>query len=86
VPEPVFTARFLQELAAFEKSASNNDLTNLDQTLAGIVHDPYLPNRVPSFYDPSVPSFLYRSGNLLIHYSIAKRDRVEFLNLFWSKI
>lgn len=82
----VFTQEFLQELAAFEKSASSQDLKNLEEILTAIVQNPALPGRVPSFYDPSLPSYLYRSANLLIHYRVPRRGLVEFLNLFWPKI
>ncbi|MBI2087966.1 MAG: hypothetical protein HYT78_04385 [Deltaproteobacteria bacterium] len=82
----VLTRGFLEELAGFEKSASAHDLENLEGTLAAIVQNPSLPGRVPSFYDPSLPSYLYRSGNLLIHYRVPRRGLVEFLNLFWPKV
>ena len=82
----VLTQGFLEDLAAFEKSASSQDLKNLENTLAAIVANPALPGRVPSFYDPSLPSYLYRSGNLLVHYRAVRRGLVEFLNLFWPKI
>ncbi|MGH7771128.1 MAG: hypothetical protein ACREQA_02695 [Candidatus Binatia bacterium] len=82
----VITQEFLEELAAFEKSASAHDLKNLEETLAAIVQNPRLPGRVPSFYDPSLPSYLYRSGNLLFHYRTPRRGPVEFLNLFWPRV
>ena len=82
----VLTRQFLQELALFEKSGSARDLESLEEALAAIVQDPNLPGRVPSFYDPSLPSYLYRSGNLLIHYRAPRPGVVEFLNLFWPKI
>ena len=78
--------RFLEELALFEKSASSRDLGNLDDTLAAIVANPNLPGRVPSFYDPTLPSYLYRSGMLLIHYRVNDSNQIEFLNLFWPKV
>jgi hypothetical protein len=81
-----FARQFLEDLAAFEKSASARDLENLDQALAAITQDPNLPGRMPSFYDPSLPSYLYRSGNVLIHYRLPRPGVVEFLNLFWPKI
>ncbi len=84
--EFAFTQHFLQELAEFEKSASGRDLTNLEQTLTAIVEDPRLPGRVPSFYDPFLPSYLYRSGNLLIHYRRPRPGQIDFLNLFWPKV
>ena len=82
----VLTRQFLQELALFEKSGSARDLESLEEALAAIVQDPNLPGRVPSFYDPSLPSYLYRSGSLLIHYRTPRPGVVEFLNLFWPKI
>ena len=82
----VLTREFLEELAAFEKSASSRDLKNLEETLTAIVQNPALPGRVPSFYDPSLPSYLYRAGNILIHYRVPRRGRVEFLNLFWPRV
>jgi hypothetical protein len=78
--------RFLEELALFEKSASSRDLENLDDTLASIVANPALAGRVPSFYDPTLPSYLYRSGTLLIHYRVNDSNEIEFLNLFWSRV
>jgi len=86
VADFVLTRQFLKELAEFEKSASGRDLTNLEQALAEIVQNPYLPGRVPSFYDPSLPSYLYRSGSLLIHYRVTGTRKVELLNLFWPRI
>ena len=82
----VLTRQFLKELAEFEKSASGRDLTNLERALADIVQNPYLPGRMPSFYDPSLPSYLYRSGSLLFHYRVTGTRKVEFLNLFWPRI
>ena len=82
----VLTRQFLQELALFEKSGSARDLESLEEALAAIVQDPNLPGRVPSFYDPSLPSYLYRSGSLLIHYRQPRPELVEFLNLFWPKV
>lgn len=82
----VLARQFLEELVVFEKSASARDLENLEGALAAIVQNPNLAGRVPSFYDPSLPSYLYRSGNLLIHYRIPRSGLVEFLNLFWPKI
>jgi hypothetical protein len=81
-----FTRRFLEELSVFEKSVSPNDLRTLEEVLAAIVDNPNLPGRVPSFYDPTSPSYLYRTGNFLIHFRVPKRGVVEFLNLFWPKV
>lgn len=82
----VLTLQCLRELAEFEKSASARDITNLDETLAAIVRNPDLPGRVPSFYDPSLPSYILRSGNILVNYRLPRPGLVEFLNLFWEKI
>ncbi|HEY1269542.1 MAG TPA: hypothetical protein VGH16_19945 [Candidatus Binatia bacterium] len=81
----VLTRQFLDELASFEKSATSGDLRLLEETLAAIVQNPKLPGRVPSYYDPALPSYLYRSGDLILHFRVA-RSTVEFLNLFWPKV
>jgi hypothetical protein len=81
-----FTRRFLEELSTFEKSASPNDLRMLEEVLAAIVDNPHMPRQVPSFYDPTSPSYLYRSGKILIHFRVPKPETVEFVNLFWPKV
>jgi len=85
VAEYLLSQQFLAELSLFEKSVSARDRRNLEETLAAIVQNPNLPGRVSSFYDPTAPSYLYRSGNILIHYRVTDRDQIEFLNLFWSR-
>ena len=82
----VFTRHFLEELSEFEKTASSADRRNLEQTLAAIVNDPRLPGSVPSFYEPALPSYLHRSGNMLIHYRTSQQGEIEFLNLFWPRV
>lgn len=82
----LLSKQFLEELSAFEKSVSVRDLANLDQAMAAIVQNPNLPRRIPSFYNPAAPSYLYRAGNILIHYRLTDLDEVEFLNLFWQRI
>ena len=82
----ILSRQFLEDMAAFEKSASARDLENVEKAIAAIAQASNLPGRVPSFYDPSLPSYLYRSGNLLIHYRLPRRGVVEFLNLFWPKV
>jgi hypothetical protein len=84
VDEFVLSKRFLDELSLFEKSASARDLQHLDETLARIVQNPQLPGRVPSFYDPTAPS--YRSGKIIIHYRETDGEEIEFLNLFWPSV
>ena len=81
-----FTQRFLKELSEFERGASRADRALLEETLATIAKDPYLAGRIPSFYDPSLPSYLYRSGHLVIHYRLSDDDSVEFLNVFWRRL
>ena len=82
----LFTRRFLEELSVFEKSVSQSDLRMLEEVLAAIVTNPDLPGRVPSFYDPTSPSYLYRSGNFLIHFRVPNPGVVEFVNLFWPRV
>ena len=82
----LLSKRFLDELLLYEKSASPSDLRHLDETLAAIVDNPQLPGRIVSFYEPSSPSYLYRSGNILIHYRETATEEIEFLNLFWPKV
>ena len=82
----LFTRHFLQELAVFEKSVSRSDVEMLDEVLAAIVDDPNLPGRVPSFYDPTLPSYLYRRGQFLVHFRVPNPGEVEFLNLFWPRV
>lgn len=82
--EVAFAPRFLQELAEWEQSVSAKDKEMLDETLAAIVKNPAVAGRVPSFYDPLAPGYLYRAGTVLIHYHIVN-DQVEFLNLFYRK-
>jgi hypothetical protein len=86
VADYFFTRQFLDELSVFEKSVSTRDLETLEQTLAAIVQNPNLPRRMPSFYDPTSPSYLYRSANILIHYRVPDSGVVEFLNLFWPRV
>ena len=82
----LLSRQFLVELALFEKSVSPRDRENLEVASAAIAKNPNLPGRISSFYDPSSPTYLYRSGNLLIHYRFVEPDGVEFLNLFWPRL
>jgi hypothetical protein len=82
VADFVFSRRFLREVMDWEKSASPRDREALEQVLAAIAVDPALPGRVPSFYDPQAPSYLYRAGSFLVHYRLTPDDKAEFLNLF----
>jgi hypothetical protein len=86
VAEYLLSRQFLEELSLFEKSVSARDLRNLEETLAAIVQNPNLSGRVSSFYDPAAPSYLYRSGSILIHFRETDSDNIESLNLFWPRV
>jgi len=73
----------VQDVAEWERHASENEREALTQVLAAVTADPTLPGRSPSFYDPVVPSYLYRSGPFLVHYRLNPDGSVEFLNLFY---
>lgn len=60
-------------------------MDELEKTLALIGDNPALSGRVPSFYDPGRPSYLYRVGSVLVHYRVGSRGEVEFLNLFFRR-
>lgn len=83
--EFTFSRRFLRDLAEREGTSSAKDVESLDRALAAIGADPALPGRIPSFYDPANPSYLFRTGTLMIHYRVASNDTVEFLNLFFPR-
>lgn len=83
--EYVLARRFLRDLAEWEGRASRLDVEALDEALARIADNAALAGRVPSFCDPLAPSYLYRAGAVLIHYRVADRDNVEFLNLFFQR-
>jgi len=71
--------RFLLDLAEWEKRASPRDKEALVRIIAAIVADPGLPGRVPSFYDPQNPTYLYRGPSFVVHYCIAPRERLDSL-------
>jgi hypothetical protein len=83
VADFTFSRRFLQDLTEWEKQASATEREALEEVLAAVAADPALRGRFPSFYDPQVPSYLYRSGPFLIHYRVHSDGAVEFLNLFY---
>jgi hypothetical protein len=85
VADLVFSRQFLRELAEWEGQSSGSDHEALESTLSAIASDPALSGRIPSFYDPLEPSYLYRSGGALIHYRVRKAT-VELLNLFFRRI
>jgi hypothetical protein len=74
--------QFLRDVAEWEKTASPRDKEALVQILAAIVADPELRGRIPSFYDPQNPSYLYRGPSFVVHYRVSARGKVEFVNLF----
>jgi len=77
-----FTRIFLQQLAEWEASASESDREAVDRAIGSIAANPALPGRVPSYYDPAQPSYLYRAGSVLIHFRPRDDDSVLFLNFF----
>ena len=81
--EPSFTSSFLKRVAELEKTASTLELRRLEQTLARIVIDPYLSERFPTFYDPSLPTFFIRADPFMIEYAVdEKTDAVTFVSVF----
>jgi hypothetical protein len=85
VTDYVFARQFLIDLAAFEQFASARDREILDKTLAAVIQNPELPGRMPSFYDPSSPSYLYRAEQFLIHFRVTD-GILEFVNFFWPRV
>jgi hypothetical protein len=83
VAEPRFTPSFLRRVAELEKTASALEQQLLEQSLARILTDPYLPERFPTFYDPHLPTFFLRSGPFMIEFAVdEKTDAVTFVSLF----
>ena len=81
--EPSFTSSFLKRVAELEKTASTLELRRLEQTLARIVIDPYLSERFPTFYDPSLPTFFIRADPFMIEFAVdEKTDAVTFVSVF----
>jgi len=59
------------------------DSAIVDALLAAVISNPQHVRRVQSFYDPSQPSWLTRSGPFVVHYAYhVDTDEVVFLNLF----
>jgi len=85
VADFLFTRIFLQQLAEWESSASESDRDAVDRAIASIAANPALPGRVPSYYDPAQPSYLYRAGSVLIHFRPRGDDSVLFLNFFYRR-
>ncbi len=82
--EPRFTPSFLKRVVELERIATPAELELLDQTLARIVTDPFLPQRFPTFYDPDLPTFFFRTGPFLIEFAADEEtDSVTFIMLFY---
>jgi len=83
VAEPNFTDAFLRHLRDVENNATRLEQELLEQTLARIVIDPYLPERFSTFYNPNSPTYLFRSGPFMIEFAVDdKDDVVTFVSLF----
>ena len=74
--EPNFTDAFLKHLRDVENSATRLEQELLEQTLARIVTDPYLPERFPTFYNPNSPTYFFRSGPFMIEFAVDEKDDV----------
>ena len=75
----VLGAHFLRNFRALEALMSPADTEIFDALLAAIVRDPESPQRIPSFYDPTRPSWLRRADPFLVHYVFdTDRDEVTF--------
>lgn len=82
--EPAFTQSFLRRIVEVEKAASPAELELLDKTLARIVAEPFLPERFPTFYDPSLPTFFVRADPFLIEFAVNEAtDSITFVSLFY---
>lgn len=81
--EPIFMPSFLKRLVEIEKTASAIEQRLLEQTLARVVTEPYLPERFATFYDPTLPTFFLRSGPFMIEFAVdEENDQVTFVSLF----
>lgn len=84
--EPAFTPSFLRRVVELESAASRAELELLNQTLARIVKDPFLPERFPTFYDPQHPTFLARADPFLIEFAVDEATGgVTFVSLFYRQ-
>ena len=81
--DPIFLPAFLRRLRDFERTATSLERQLLEETLAHVVTDPYLPERFATFYDPNSPTFFLRSGPFMIEFAIDEKDDVvTFVSLF----
>ena len=77
------TPQFLRDFQILEPTLSPEDIVVFEALLATIIADPQGVRRVQSFYDPSQPSWLTRSGPFVAHYAYhVDTDEVVFLNIF----
>jgi len=84
VAEPVFTPSFLRRIIELEKRLSTAESELLEKALARIVTDPELPERFPTFYDPSLPTFFLRAGPFMIEFAVDdETGGVTFVSLFY---
>jgi hypothetical protein len=83
VSEPNFTEGFLKHLRDVERAVSKIEFELLEQTLATIAADPYLPERFATFYSPNSPTYFLRSGPFMIEFAVDENDdTVTFVSLF----
>jgi hypothetical protein len=77
------TPQFLRDFQTLEPAMSPADVAVFDALLATVIDDPQGVRRVQSFYDPSRPSWLTRSGPFVVPYAYdIDTDEVVFLNVF----
>jgi hypothetical protein len=84
VADPNFTPAFLRRVAELEAVISAAERDALDRALARIITDPFLPERFPTFYDPTLPTYFVRSDPFLIEFAVDEEtDSVTFISLFY---
>lgn len=82
--DPNFTPAFLRRVAELDAVISATERDVLDRTLARIVTNPFLPERFPTFYDPTLPTYFVRSDPFLIEFAVDEEtDTVTFISLFY---
>ncbi len=86
MPDFRFTRTFLRQLAECEASASERDREVVERAIASIAANPCLAGRIPSYYDPGRPSYLYRAGAALIHFRPLPEGGAIFLNFFCRRL
>lgn len=82
--DAIFTPAFLRRVAELDALISAGERGVLDRALARIVTDPFLIERFPTFYDPSLPTYFLRSDPFLIEFAVDEAtDTVTFVSLFY---